>query len=358
MIRVLCLVTLPDSGAGNRLRIVQYGPHLREQGIELEVSRFFDDAAYAVLYQPGHTRRKVLAVLRGIGRRLRDLMRATRYDLVLVYRESAPLGPPIFERILRRRGIPYVFDFDDAIFLAPIHPVNRAWTWLRHHSRVAETARGAVSVIVGNEYLAEHARRWNPDVAVIPTPVDTDRHRPRAVTATDRRPVIGWIGSSTTAPYLNILDRPLAELASRRAFRFRVVGGAYRHDVADVELVPYRLEAEPDVIAGFDIGVLPEPDDAWTRGKGAFKALLYMATGIPVVASRVGVNAEVVGEGEAGYCVDGDEDWLAALERLIDDPALRSRLGATGRARVEHRYSLRTQVPRLARVLRAAAGRS
>lgn len=353
--RVLCLVPYPTLGASNRLRVEQYRAHLRADGIELVVSPFLDDATYAVLYRYGHTLRKALGVVRGLARRARDVLRASSFDLVLVHREATPIGPPVVERVLARRRIPYVFDFDDAIFLPSVHPANRRWAWLRHPSRVRESVRQAIAVIAGNAYLAEWARDYNPNVTVIPTPVDTDRHRPREGPRPEGPAVIGWVGSSTTAPYLRILDEPLARIAARHDVTVRIVGGDYAHERARVELLPYRLESEADDIATFDVGVLPEPDDQWTRGKGALKGLLYMATAVPVVASRVGVNPEVILEDRTGYCVDGPEEWVDRLEHLIREPELRRRLGAAGRRHVEERYSVRSQAPRLARVLQSAA---
>lgn len=351
---MLALVTLPTLGAGNRLRIEQYAPGLAAHGISLDVSAFFDAPAHRVLYRPGNTRTKAAGVLAGMARRVADLARAHTYDLVFLYRESAPVGPPLFERALAISGIPYVLDFDDAIFLRAPFSANARWEWLRHPSRLAPTIRLARAVIVGNEYLAEYARRWNEDVTIIPTPIDTDRHRPRAE-ADGRQPVVGWVGSHTTAPYLHILDEPLRLLAETDSFIMRVIGGAYAHDAAQVDVRPYDLEGEPNDVAGFDIGVLPEPDDLWTRGKGAFKALAYMAAGLPVVASRVGVNPEVIVDGTTGYIASGTEEWVASLRRLIRDPALRRALGQRGRERVEERYSLKAQTPRLAEVLTRAA---
>ena len=354
-IRVLALVTLPTLGAGNRLRIEQYAPSLRPHGIELDVSPFFDAAAHDVLYRPRHLVAKALGVLRGFARRARDLWRARRYDLVLVYRESAPLGPPVVEALLGMLRVPYVYDFDDAIFVRPPYSANRAWDWLRPPSRVASTARGAQEVIVGNEYLAESARKWNARVTIIPTPVDTERHRPRTTARPVGPLVLGWVGSQTTAPYLHLIDDALTDLARRHHFVVRVVGGPYEHGSALVEQLAYDLEREPADLESFDIGLLPEPDDAWTRGKGAFKALLYMATGLPVVASKVGVNPEVVVEGETGFCVGTTDEWVRSLDQLLTDAELRRRLGAAGRQRLLERYSLQVQAPRLAKVLRDGA---
>lgn len=353
--KVLALATLPTLGASNRLRVEQYAGALREHGIELTVSPFFDPAAYGSLFVPGATARKAAAVLRGVVRRIRDLRRVGDHDLVLIHRESAPIGAPFFERILARRRRPYVFDFDDAIFLGPIHPANRRWAFLRHPSRLDHAVRWATEVIAGNDYLAGWARQRNERVTVIPTPVDVARHRLRGAHRNDGALVIGWVGSSTTAPYLRILDAPLAAIARRRNVTVRVIGGEYAHPDVRVETERYDLDREPARIGTFDIGVLPEPDDEWTKGKGAFKALLYMATGVPVVASRVGVNPHVIRDGEAGYCVDDDAGWVARLEELAADPSLRDRLGRGGRARVERDFSIEAQAPRLAEVLRRAA---
>jgi glycosyltransferase involved in cell wall biosynthesis len=354
-VRVLCLVPYPSLGASNRLRVEQYAPLLKQFDIELVVSSFYDEAVHRLLYDPGRTTERVLGVLRGFGRRMNDILNSSRFDLALVHRESAPFGPPFIEKLLLRRGVRYVFDFDDAIFLPAVHPVNRRWAWLRRPSRVVEVARNAAAVIAGNEYLADWARRWNSNVTIIPTPVDTERHIPRS-TANDRGPVvIGWVGSSTTAPYLRILDEPLAAIAKRLDVVMRVVGGKYANPSVRVDERPYLLEREPADVASFDIGVLPEPDDEWTRGKCAFKALLYMATGLPVVASSVGINPEVIQEGVTGFCVRNAGDWVVALERLISDRSLRVELGRNGRGRVLDQYSVQVQAPRLAGVLRGVA---
>lgn len=349
-------MTLPRLGGGNRLRIEQYRDLLRAYGIDLDVSAFFDEATYRILYEPGRSLVKAAGVARGLLRRLRDISRIPRYDLIIVYREAMPLGPPLLERTIVRLGIPYLFDFDDAIYLAPIHPVNRRWAWLRHPSRVAETARLARAVIVGNEYLAASARQWNWDVTIIPTAVDTERHRPGLVHRAARPQVIGWVGSSTTSPYLRIMDEALATLAHRRTdLLFRVVGGRYAHPVIPLDVRPYHLSDEPGDVSSFHVGVLPEPDDAWTRGKGAFKALLYMAAAIPVVASRVGVNPDVIVHGETGFCVEGSDQWVTALTRLLDDEELRREMGQRGRERVERLYSVKVQGPLLAETIRRAA---
>lgn len=347
------MVPYPTLGASNRLRVEQYAEPLSVEGIQLVVSPFFDDAAYRVLYLPGRTLSKALAVVGGIFRRLRDLLRIGRFDLVLIHRESAPLGPPLFERVLTARGVPYVFDFDDAIYLPAVHPANRRWSWLRRVN-TRESVRRATLVVAGNRSLGAWSEQLNPRVIVIPTPVNAERYRVAPHRKGDAPVVIGWVGSTTTAPYLAMLDRVLATISVIHPIVVRVVGGRYEAPGVHVECIPFSIETEPALLESFDIGVLPEPDDEWARGKGAFKALLYMAAGLPVVASSVGANLEVIEDGLTGFCVADDGGWIEALERLIRDPKLRDRMGRAGRARLEQRYSLRVQAPRFAGALRSA----
>jgi glycosyltransferase involved in cell wall biosynthesis len=348
-LRMLAVVPYPTLGASPRLRVEQYIPLLRADGIDVTVSPFFDDAAFRTLYLPGRYVTKTLGVLRGALRRTWDIARAGRYDIVLVHRESAPIGPPLFERSLAARRIPYLFDFDDAIFLRAIHPSNRAFGWLRR-TNVEEVTRRAKLVIAGNDYLAGWARGHNPSVIAMTTPVDTDRHTPGASDRVNDPLVIGWVGSSSTAPFLHLVDGALTRVAADHSILVRVIGGMYAHPVVPVECIPYALADEPEQLRGFDIGILPEPDDAWTRGKGAFKGMLYMAAGVPVVASRVGVNDEVIDGG--GICVDSEDGWVEALDRLLGDAALRRRMGTLGRARIAERYSLRALAPRFIAAVR------
>ena len=351
-LKVLCLVLYPRSNASVRLRFEQQRNELAKHGVDLTLSAFLDDRGYRVTFQPGHIVPKIAAVARGFARRAADATRVRNFDLLLVYRESTPFGPRFVEAAASLAGVPVAVDFDEAIFIRNIHPANKRWAWLRHQRRLPAALRSARAVTVQNAYLADFARRFNSRVSVLPTPVDTEARRPRQV----RRPgpvVIGWLGSETTAPYLHLLDDALAALARESEIIVRVVGGAYSNPrVRRVEVREFSLDLEQTELDDFDIGVLPEPDDPWTRGKGGYKALLYMAAGIPVVASRVGVNPDIVADGETGYCVDTTDEWVIALRRLIGDDGLRARLGAAGRARAVEHFSIAAIAPRFAATLR------
>ena len=353
-IRVLCLTPYPTSNASVRLRIEQQVPELRRLGVELTLSPFLDAQGMSVVFQRGHVLAKAAAVIRGFIRRAGDVRRFGRFDVLFVYRESTPFGPAFVERLAGARRMAIVHDFDEAIFIPNIHPANRAWAWLRDFGRPARISAMATAVTVQNDYLAEFARRWNPRVTVVPTPVDTDGRHPRS-NRHSGPVVIGWLGSETTAPYLRIVDDVLGRLSEESDVIVRVVGGAYQNPrVRRLDVRDFSLAREQSDLEEFDIGILPEPDDPWTRGKGGYKALLYMAVGIPVVASRVGVNTDIVTDAETGFCVSTTEEWIAALRRLVGDPPLRERMGAAGRARVIERYSIKAVAPRLADALIAA----
>jgi glycosyltransferase involved in cell wall biosynthesis len=353
-LKVLCLALYPRSNASVRLRFEQQCAELTKHGVDLTISSFLDESGYRVTFQPGHIFAKVVAVARGFARRMTDLTRIPRFDLLLVYRESTPFGPRFVEAFASLVDVPVVVDFDEAIFIRNIHPANQNWAWLRDPRRLSSALRSAQAVTAQNTYLAEFARPFNPRVDVVPTPVDTEARRPRQV----RRPgpvVIGWLGSETTAPYLRLVDDVLARLSDESEIIVRVVGGAYSNPrIRQVEVREFSLDREQAELDGFDIGILPEPDDPWTKGKGGYKALLYMAVGVPVVASRVGVNPDIVAEGETGYCVATTEEWVAALRRLINDEQLRARLGSAGRARAVDRFSVAVIAPRFAAALRDA----
>lgn len=310
-----------------------------------------------LIHAPRAWSAKLALLLRGVRRRLRDVRAARNFDLVLVHRESFPIGPAWVERLLRTMRVPYVFDFDDAIYLPAASEANRRLAWLKGAGKTKEVVAGASLVIAGNNHLAQWARRYARRVTVIPTTVDTERYQVR------ERPVsdgvcVGWSGSLTTIVHLRLLEPVLRRLQREEGIRIRVIGDAsYRIDGAEVESLDWRAPSEVGDLSAIDIGVMPMPDDEWSRGKCGLKALQYMALGIPAVISPVGVNREIA-DGGAGILASTQDEWLAGLRALIADVELRSRIGAAGRARVEERYSVAAAATLWERALREAAGMS
>jgi glycosyltransferase involved in cell wall biosynthesis len=272
---------------------------------------------------------------------------------VFIYREAYPIGPPLIERSLARRGLPIVYDFDDAVFLPNTSEANQAIGSLKNPGKIAEILKLSTHVIAGNSYLAEYAARYADEVTVVPTCVDTASWRPRAAPRSQDAPlVVGWIGTPTTTPYLLALRDVFVEVARTHDFVLRVSGSVGPIEIPGVrvENVPWTLASEVELFNTCDIGVYPLPDDEWTRGKCGFKAIQFMACGVPVIASPVGVNREIVTDGGDGLLAAAPAEWAASLRGLLDDGAKRAALGAAGRRTIERSYSLAANAPRLVSV--------
>jgi glycosyltransferase involved in cell wall biosynthesis len=362
-IRLLALSPIPEEGAGCRFRVSQYIPYLEANGFRITFSSLFTPEFFRLVYRRGHHARKAAAFAALSLRRLRSLRSVADYDLVLLYREIFPIGPAIVERLLALPGRPpMVFDFDDALFLPSVSDANRLIAALKFPGKLATIVRVSDHVLAGNDYLAAYARRFNDAVTMIPTCVDTTKFVPRADGGpTPGRPlVVGWIGSPTTGTYIRGLARVLQRAHARHPFVLRVSGAGEPIDVAGVptENVPWALDREIELFNTCDVGVYPLDDDEWAKGKCGFKAIEFMACGVPVVASSVGVNRTLIVDGVNGFLASTEDEWVDKLVRLLEDAALRRRFAQAGRRTVEATYSLQVNAPRLAATLRAVVERS
>lgn len=356
-LRLLAISPIPPEGAGCRFRVVQYVPALEAAGFSVTIAPFFDTAFFRRVYRKGQYLAKLGGFLRQSVARLKLLWSRHDYDAFFVYREAYPFGPPLFERMLASNGKPLIYDFDDAVYLNNTSEANKFVAVLKYPQKVPSILRHSTLVLAGNGHLADYARTYNRSVAVLPTCVDTGVWVPRTTPRPAGSPlVIGWIGTPTTAPYLKSLGPVLARAAAKHDFVLRVSGSGEPVDIPGVKTVnePWSLEREVELFNTCDIGVYPLPDDEWARGKCGFKAIQFMACGVPVVAAAVGVNREIIEDGVNGFLASGDGEWIARLEQLLGDEALRRRLGERGRKTIEERYSLAVHAPKLAAMVRDA----
>ena len=354
MIRVLALVPYPaDRAPGQRYRIEQWAPLLRRAGVQVTLAPFLSRRGMDLLYERGHVASKAQEVLRGYLKRLADALLPGSADVIFVYREASLLGPAWIERLLALRR-PLVFDFDDAIYLTDTSQAN-AWSRrLKPRAKTAVICRLARHVTVGNDLLARFARDHARDVTVVPSTVDTDFYRvqPRVPNGV---PVVGWTGSVTTVPHLMTLAPALRRLREMREFELRVIGAKADIEGLAVHCLPWRPETEPDDLRTLDVGLMPLPDNEWSRGKCGMKALQYMALGIPPVVSPVGVNATIVRDAVNGFHARTEEEWIDRIALLLEDDSLRRRLGEEARKTIEESFSARVHAPRVARVFLEAA---
>jgi glycosyltransferase involved in cell wall biosynthesis len=355
MIRVLALMPgLYDTSPGQRYRLEQWEPLLRERGVEITYAPFESEELHASVYKPGQLGQKLKFVSQSLLKRSSLLSKVKDYDVVYIFREAALLGPPVFERLIHARGVPIVFDFDDAIFVSYKSPSNGYLSYLKFAGKTKTICRISSHVMVGNPYLAEYAGRVNDNVTIIPTTIDTEKYQPLNRPDVSQPIMIGWTGSHSTVQHLNTLRSALQKLAQRESFRLRVIGTpTYELAGVEVEAMKWHSETELEDLSAVDIGVMPLPDDKWSKGKCGLKALQFMALGIPTICSPVGVNTDIIRDGENGFIAGTDDEWVEKLSQLVQSHELRRKLGDAGRHTVETKYSAAAQAPRVYEVFKS-----
>lgn len=354
-LRVLALTRYGVLGASSRLRFIQYFPGLQRCGIDIIQQAFFDDEALLRRYQNG--RYGPIGLLRRYIQRVATLLSCHQFDLLWIEKEALPWLPAWVELALFRR-VPFVLDFDDAVF----HNYDRhRFSWVRgiYGKRLDRLMAKAGCVVAGNRYLAQRASNAGATIIeLIPTVIDLNRYSLSLIEArvsAGRMPRIVWIGSPSTVRYLDELADVFVEVAKRQPFELHVIGGIPAMAGIDLQLVPWSEATEVDAIAQCDIGIMPLPDSPFERGKCGYKLIQYMACGLPVVASPVGVNSEIVRHGENGFLADTKAQWIASLVQLLCEPELRATMGHRGRSFVEMQYCLQVTGTQVEAVLKTAA---
>ncbi len=326
-----------------RYRFEQYLDFLENQGFSFTFAPFLNAAEDNVFYSKGRTFSKLLIIVRSTLKRVKLLTTIKSYDLIFIQREAHFLGSSFFERSVARCGKPLIFDFDDSIWLADTSPGNKKWEWLKNPAKFINNIKSATLVIAGNQYLAQRAGFYNKNIVVIPTTINTEFHKPLPRHANKDRIIIGWSGSLSTLKHFELLLPVLLRLKEEMPEKIavKIMGAALAQvKFPGIIAVPWTEEKEVAELNSFDIGVMPLPDDEWSKGKCGLKALSYMACEIATVASKVGVNSEIVQNGENGLIAGNEEEWYYALKLLIEDEQLRRRLGKAGRDTVIKRYSV------------------
>lgn len=346
--KILALPRYGRLGASSRLRTYQYLPLLREAGMQIDVAPLLDNDYVGRMYAG---RGRVSVVLKGYADRISRLVSSKDYDLVWTEKELLPWVPSFIERAMRP-GTRLVVDYDDALFHRYDQHAN-ALVRRMFGEKIERVMRGADLVLAGNDYLADRAKAAGAsEVEWLPTVVDLIRYAPhsqsRAVADESSPMVVGWIGSPSTAGYLKDASAPLAELADLGLIRCVAIGASPGQVVGTpFQAQPWQEDTEVDMLSQLDVGIMPLKDALWERGKCGYKLIQYMACGLPVVASPVGVNTTIVRQGVEGYLARDASEWKDAIVALARDPERRISMGKRGRRRVEETYSLQAQAPRL-----------
>jgi glycosyltransferase involved in cell wall biosynthesis len=362
-LNIVFLVPYPHGIApGQRFRFEQYINLLGAEKHQIFILSFLSEGAYSVLYKKGHTVSKVYSIVLGIVKRFWHLSKVFSADYVFVFRECSPIGPPILEwivaKMLRKK---IIYDFDDAIWLTDKLSESKIEKLIRWRSKVSSICKWSYKISCGNAYLADYAKQFNSNVIINPTTIDTEQvHNPyRLMKITPSRQkeliskdnssvVIGWTGSHSTLKYLKSLETVLGKIEAKfEQVSFMVIADRKPEmRLRRLNFIPWNKETEVEDLFRLDIGIMPLPDDEWAKGKCGFKALQYMALGIPAVISPVGVNNTIIQHGVNGFLADTEQEWFEALSQLIEKKELRKNIGIKAIETVEKNYSVNSNKKR------------
>ena len=341
--KVLFIVPYPlGKAASQRYRVEQWLQVLQRENINYKVAPFWDAATWNILYKQGHNLQKIAGTIKGFFKRLALLAQLPSYSFIFIHREATPVGPPWFEwiaaKVFRKK---LIFDFDDAIWLENTSQENSMATYYKNAGKTAVICRWSYKVAAGNHYLQNYALNYNMAAIYLPTIVDTNQHYNQLKNQQTDEVTIGWIGSHSTLPYLKLIEPVLQQLEQNYSFKFIVIADRKPDiNLKNMEFMVWDKETEIGDQLQFNIGVMPLPDTEWAKGKCAFKALQYMALGIPAVVSAVGANVIVVPDGIVGYTCTTPQQWYEKMEHLLLNSDLRSQLGKAGREHVNQHYSI------------------
>lgn len=350
--KLLVLSRYGRMGASSRLRFMQYLPSLELAGINARVAPLLCDTYLQAIYSGGSGSGYAL---RGYVRRIRELLGTFAPDVIWLEKEAFPFVPLWLEGPLISRRIPVVSDYDDAVFHSyELH--SNALVRQLLGDKIDRVMERSALVMAGNAYLAKRARRAGaPLVEIVPTVVDTSAYTVNPRLETAKRLRIGWIGTpSTWRRYMVPMLPMLTDLARQHGAVIRNVGGgASTAPGSHLEILPWTEDREIQLIREMDIGLMPLDDSPWSRGKCGYKLIQYMACGLPVVASPVGVNVEIVEHGANGFLATKEEEWRMAITTLLRDAELRRQMGAAGRLKVEQDFSLQVWAPKVVQLLKS-----
>jgi glycosyltransferase involved in cell wall biosynthesis len=329
--------------ASQRFRFAQYIKTLEQEVIILP---FLSEKAWNIYHQKGNVFLKFSYISISFFKRFFQLFSTLNAKYVFIHREAAPIGPPIFEFIIAkifRKKI--VYDFDDAIWLENFNENNRSFQKLKCYSKVNKIINWSYKISAGNEYLAEYARKYNPNVVINPTTIDTENYHNPDLYKVEKfdKVTIGWTGTATTNKYLEFLIPVMEKLSSKHNFYFNVISDVNPNlEIKNFKFTKWNKETEIENLLRFDIGVMPLTDDIWAKGKCGFKALQYMALEIPAIVSPVGVNEQIVDHEINGFIATTEQEWYNCLDRFLSNKENYNQMGIDAREKIIDYFSVKS----------------
>ncbi len=327
---------------GQRFRFEHYLDHLTEKQIHFKVNPFFSPKGWTTMYKKGNTVKKVTSLFMGVLKRVWLLFNLARFDVIYIYREVLPFGPPVFEwliaKVFKKK---IIYDFDDAIWIPLSSDANPIAAKIKCTWKVAKICQCSTIVTAGNRFLADYAVQFCNDTRILPTVVDTERVHNKNKNQEEGSLTIGWTGTFTNFIHLPLATTTLKKLQKKYSFDFLIIADK-DPELKDINytFIAWRKETEINDLLRMHIGIMPLINTDVQLGKCAFKAIQYMSLGIPAVVTPLGANCEVVDNGINGYWADTDNEWYVNLEKLILNQSSRTEMGKLARQKINDKYSV------------------
>lgn len=335
-----------DRSPSQRFRFEQYLDFLQQNGFQYKFSNLLSESDDRLFYSPNHFLGKIFIFIKTFLKRCGDVFNASNYDIVFVQREAFMTGSAFFEKMFKKRGAKLVFDFDDAIWHLDTSAANKKFEFLKDPSKTVRIISAADLIFAGNQYLADFAKPYNSNVEIIPTTIDLHEYT-RVISTKDKNKIcIGWSGSITTIKHFEFAVPFLKKIKNKYGDRIeiKVIGDSnYINNELKIKGLAWNKKDEIKELSSFDIGIMPLPDDEWAKGKCGLKGLQYMALQIPTIMSPVGVNSEIIQDGENGFLASDVDEWVEKIALLIENSKLRNRMGEEARKTVFEKYSVESQ---------------
>lgn len=341
--KILIVCPSPEGVApGQRLKYEQYFENWRENGYEITVESFISTSFQKIVYKKGYFFPKLFYTIQGYINRIKLIGQLKNYDIVYLFLWVTPFGFPLFEWIYCKLSRKVIYDIDDLVYTTA---ENAPW-----YSRVFKTKykpiylmKKADHVITCTPYLDQFVRKYNSYTTDISSTVDTSNKYICVNSYSNDKPlIIGWSGSHSTIQHFKIITNVLTAIQAKYpGIKILVMGGSnIEIPNLNLESTEWSEEKEIKTLQKFDIGIYPLPNEQWVYGKSGLKAIQYMALGIPTIATAIGTNFRVIENGESGYLVESEKEWIEKLTLLIENSSLRKQIGMAGRLKVEKLFSL------------------
>jgi len=359
--KVIFYLSMPEINGSSRYRVYKYLPYFRKEGIEYYISTpASNDFFESFTEQTNSYIRKFIYYLFFFFKRFKDVLKAYKYDVVVIQRQIFPLGPPFLEKLLLLLNKKIVYDIDDALFVRPESAPKTILQKIKPLDKVSFLMKISKHIIVANDYIKNYALNYNPNITVIPMCVDLERYVINTKIKSDfNKPTIGWTGTASAGLfYLRDIKNMFKHLKKEHDFKLKIISGGADKIVKeisfeglDIEKKEWSLEDEISDLYTLDIGIVPLVKREFEKGKFPFKALQYMAVGIPVVGTRWGVLEEIITDGVNGFLVDNEEEWIDKLGVLLKDADLRKKMGENGRKVVKEKFTYDVNAPKFIDIL-------